>query len=246
MKKIGFMGAIDKSDLMINVAKVLQVLGYKVLVVDSSSTQKIKYIVPSINPTKSYITNFEDIDFGVGFSSWEEVEKYLGIKFYSSEEEQPNNNRLIIEKKETKSFYDYALIDIDDDARLENFEIKNAEKKYFLTKFDKFSLTKGINIFRNLKEPMDLTKILFSYTSCSREEEEYLNFISSYYKINWMEYKLYFRIEGEDNRVFEENQRLEKIRLSKLSPNYKESLSYLVQDICKTDSMGKIKRAMKI
>ena len=245
MKKIGFMGAIDKSDLMINVAKVLQVLGYKVLVVDSSSTQKIKYIVPSINPTKSYITNFEDIDFGVGFSSWEEVEKYLGIKFYSSEEEQPNNNRLIIEKKETKSFYDYALIDIDD-ARLENFEIKNAEKKYFLTKFDKFSLTKGINIFRNLKEPMDLTKILFSYTSCSREEEEYLNFISSYYKINWMEYKLYFRIEGEDNRVFEENQRLEKIRLSKLSPNYKESLSYLVQDICKTDSMGKIKRAMKI
>ena len=65
MKKIGFIGAYDKSDLIIYIAKVLEMLDYNVLVVDSTLVQKTKYIVPSINPTKSYITNFEKIDFAI-------------------------------------------------------------------------------------------------------------------------------------------------------------------------------------
>ena len=52
MKKIGFMGAYDKANFMIYTAKVLRLLDYKVLVVDASSVQKIKYIIPAINPTK--------------------------------------------------------------------------------------------------------------------------------------------------------------------------------------------------
>ena len=58
MKKIGFIGTFDKTDLLLYVAKMLQLLGHKVLVVDATLLQKTKYIVPSINPTKSYVTNF--------------------------------------------------------------------------------------------------------------------------------------------------------------------------------------------
>ena len=65
MKKIGFIGAFEKSDLIMYIAKVLEMLDYNVLVVDTSCLQKIRYIVPSINPTKAYITNFENIDFAV-------------------------------------------------------------------------------------------------------------------------------------------------------------------------------------
>ena len=65
MKKIGFIGAFEKTDLIINIAKMLQMLGYNVLVVDSTLLQKTKYIVPAINPTKSYITNFEKMDFAI-------------------------------------------------------------------------------------------------------------------------------------------------------------------------------------
>ena len=81
MKKIGFMGAYDKANFITYVAKILELLGNKVLVVDASSIQKIKYIIPTINPTKSYITSFENIDFAVGFDDWNEIEKYLGIRF---------------------------------------------------------------------------------------------------------------------------------------------------------------------
>lgn len=233
MKKIGFMGAYDKANFITYTAKVLNLLDYKVLVVDASCIQKIKYIIPSINPTKSYITSFENIDFAVGFDGWKEVERYLGVSFDTNDEENQN-----------KDMYDYVLIDIDSPEKLENFEMEDAEKNYFVTSFDMFSLKKGINIFQNIIRPMNLTKIEFSYET-SKEDEEYLNYISLEYKINWNNYAFYFQILGEDNKVFEENQRLEKVKFRRLSVNYKESLAYIVQDICKNENVGKIKRAMK-
>ena len=40
MKKIGFIGAYDKTDLILNIAKILTEAGRKVLVVDTTTTQK--------------------------------------------------------------------------------------------------------------------------------------------------------------------------------------------------------------
>lgn len=243
MKKIGFLGAYDKANFIIYTAKLLTTLNYKVLVVDTTSVQKMKYIIPSINPTKSYITDFESIDFAIGFENWEGIEKYLGIKFYTNENETGEAKEKT-EKKENKVLYDYVLIDIDDSEKIESFEMESADKNYFVTSFDMFSLKKGMSIFQNLKVPMTLTKILFSYES-SREDEDYLNYISLEYRINWNDYTIYFQILGENNKVFEENQRFEKIRFRKLTANFKESLAYVIQDINRDENMGKIKKAMR-
>ncbi len=67
MKKIGFIGAYDKTDLIVYLAKILTVLNQKVLVIDATVNQKARYIVPAINPTTSYVTDFEDIDIAVRF-----------------------------------------------------------------------------------------------------------------------------------------------------------------------------------
>ena len=56
MEKFGFVGAYDKTDFIIYIAKILTVLGKRVIVIDSTLNQKAKYIVPVINPTKSYVT----------------------------------------------------------------------------------------------------------------------------------------------------------------------------------------------
>lgn len=149
--------------------------------------------------------------------------KIFRIRYDSNEDE---------ESKINKDIYDYVLIDIDSAERLESFEMENADKNYFVTSFDMFSLKKGIDIFKNVIRPMDLTKIEFAYET-SKEDEDYLNYISLEYKVNWNNYVFYFQILGEDNKVFEENQRLEKIRFRRLSIGYKETLSYVIQDICK-------------
>lgn len=65
MKKIGFIGAFDKTDLLIQVAKILTQAGRKTIVIDTTINQKAKYIVPVINPTKTYITEFEGFDVAV-------------------------------------------------------------------------------------------------------------------------------------------------------------------------------------
>ena len=80
MKRIGFIGAYDKTDLILNIAKILTIMQQRVLMVDSTIMQKAKYIVPAINPTLTYITDFEDIDVAVGFNNMEDIKGYLGIE----------------------------------------------------------------------------------------------------------------------------------------------------------------------
>lgn len=50
MKKIGFIGAYDKTDLMLYVAKILATLKKKVLIVDNTITQKIKIYCANYEP----------------------------------------------------------------------------------------------------------------------------------------------------------------------------------------------------
>lgn len=241
MKKIGFIGAYDKTDFLIYVAKILQILNYKILVVDTTSLQKTKFIVPAINPTKSYITNFENIDFAIGFETWEDIEKYLGIKFDSNDKELVDKDE---QQTKNNDIYDYILIDIDTKHAFDNFEAQKNDNNYFVTGFDIYSIRRGMSILREINNPIKLIKILFSYHQ-TKEEEEYLDMISMEYNISWNEYTFYFNINFEDTRAIEENQRAEKIRFKKLSNSYKESLAYVVQDINKKESLSSIKRAMK-
>ena len=65
MRRIGFIGSFDKTDVLIQVAKLLTIIGAKTVVIDSTINQKAKYVVPVINPTKTYITEFEGFDVAV-------------------------------------------------------------------------------------------------------------------------------------------------------------------------------------
>lgn len=226
MIKIGFIGAYDKTDLILYVAKILAILKKRVLVIDTTVNQKAKYVVPAINPTLRYITDFEDIDIAVGFNNLEEIEKYLSL-----DEEQEME-------------YDIILIDADNAKGIETFELENANKNYFVTSFDNYSLKKGLEALSDVKDEMNLTKILFSKEAL-KEEDDYLNFLSLPYKVVWNEHRVYFPIENGDLDVIYENQRTAKIKFRKLSIQYKDGLAYLAEEILGDVSEAKIRRAIK-
>ena len=48
MEQVGFLGSYDKKDILINVGKVLTGLGKKVLVIDATLMQRLKYIVLNV------------------------------------------------------------------------------------------------------------------------------------------------------------------------------------------------------
>ncbi len=224
MKIIGFIGAYDKTDLLLNIAKVLITMNNRVLLVDSTINQKAKYVVPAINPTVSYITSFEDIDVAVGFNDINEIQKYSGTM-----NEVP---------------YDILLVDCDSIERIQKFQLENASKNYFITSFDLYSLKKGLEILSNIDNQMNLTKVLFT-KEMLKEDDEYLNYLSLGYKINWNDERIYFPIENGDLTVIAENQRLQKIRFRKLSVQYKDSIAFMVQQILEEKSDSNIRKAIK-
>ena len=226
MKKIGFVGAFDKTDLIVQVAKILTVLGNRVLVLDTTITQKVKYIIPVINPTVSYVTEFEEIDIGVGFDDFEEVKEYLGL----TEKESLN--------------YDIVLIDIDSTKAFDNFDMRSAETNFFVTSFDLYSLKKGLEIISGYKEEIPMTKILYS-KEMLQEEDDYLNFLSMKMNVNWNPNKIYFPFEQGDQSVIIENQRVAKIKFRNLSEHYKESLLMVVNEITKEVKFSELRKVLR-
>ena len=211
MEKVGFIGAYDKTDLIIYIAKVLTELGNKVLIIDTTKKQKTKYVVPAINPTVSYITEFQDIDVAVGFDSFEGIQHYLG----ESDEELA---------------YDYALIDLDSVEKTTKIGINVTDKAYFVTGFDLYSLKKGVEILNTLNNPLKLTKVYFSRIFY-REDDEYLEFLALGKKVIWDENIIYFPLENGDETAIAENQKLGKIKFRNLSPDYKEGIANMVSNI---------------
>lgn len=226
MKKIGFIGAYDKIDLVIYVAKVLTALGKKVLVVDSTINQKARYIIPVINPSKSYVTEYEEIDIAVGFKDLGDIKDYLGV---SDNQEME---------------YDFMFVDTDNGKGIENYKLEDSMKNYFVTSFDAYSLKKGLEAFIELNNVISLNKILFS-KEMSIEEDDYLNFLALGYKIIWNENKIYFPIENGDLTAIYENQRVAKIRFKNLSIEYKDQLEYISEQILENVSESTIRRTIK-
>ena len=226
MKEIGFIGAYDKKDLMLYIAKILTTLKKKVLVIDATINQKARYIVPVINPTVKYVTEFEGIDIAVGFEDVSDIKKYLGL---SDEQEME---------------YDIIFVDTDNTKGFNTFKLEEANKNYFVTSFDNYSLKKGLEVISELKNPISLTKILFA-SEMLKEEDDYLNFLSLGYKVIWNEYRVYFPIENGDLNVIYENHRVAKIKFKKLSVQYKDGLAYLAEEILGNVSESNVRRAIK-
>ena len=226
MRTVGFIGAYDKIDLILYIAKLMVTIKKKVLVIDATITQKAKYIIPAINPTKSYVTEFEGIDVAVGFDNYSDLKSYLSLTDMQ------------------KLDYDIVLIDVDNIDVMMGLNIKEAIKKYFVTGFDLYSLKKGLEIIREINDSMEFTKVLYA-RELLREDNDYLDFLSSGHGITWSQNKIFFPLNLMDQSVIMENQRVSKLKFKKLSEEYKSNVLYMVEDILTDVTTNEIKRAFK-
>lgn len=222
MKKVGFIGVYDKTDMLLYIAKMLTIAGKKVLLIDATKEQITKYIVPTINPTFSYVTNYEEIDVAIGFNNLDEIKRYLS--------EDLN--------------YDYILINTDNTQSFINYEMESSLKNYFVTSFNAYSIKKGLEIINQLINPVELTKVIFA-KEILEEENNYLDFLSLGYKVKWNEYRIYFPLEMGDETAIIDNQRLSKIRFTNLTSQYKESLMYITEELLNKDEVNSFIKRLK-
>ena len=224
MEKINFIGAYDKTDSIMYIAKILTEMKKKVIIVDATITQKTKYVIPTIDNRSEYIANYANIDFAIGFTNYNDIKTYLGMP-------------------QSAAFtYDYMLIDIDNSDLLNNFDVYSSKKNYFVTSFDLYALKRGVEVLKRLSLPVEIMKVYFS-NLMSQSEDDYFNYIATGCRVKWNQDKIYFPLLNEDLDVIKENQRLSKIRFKGLSNEYKTSLMEWTQDIC-GDSNG-VKKACR-
>jgi len=226
MKKIGFIGAYDKTDFLISLAKILTSFNNRVILIDSSTMQKAKYVVPAINPTRTYITSFERIDIAVGFDSEEMLSTYIGSSLQQSTE------------------YDIALLDIDTPECFQAYDMENADVNFFTTAFDMYSLKKGIEILGAITTPIPMIKVLFA-KNLAKGDEEYLNFLSQNYPVVWDEQTIYFMYSESDPDAFKENYKVERIKFRNLSSAYKNGIAHVLMRLFPNYKLNEFMKLMK-
>lgn len=226
MEKIAFIGGFDKSDLLLYIAKILQLIGKKVLLIDTTAMQKLRYIVPTIQPQKQYIIDFQKVDIALGFQTLDEIKKYK-------------------QENDSEPFeYDYILYDIDTFRAYYYFQIKPEDKHFFVTGFDLYSLRKGIQVLKRIPTPVEVTKVYFTKELLDKENK-YVDFLTKDVKFKWDNDIIYFPFETSDLSAIHANERTGKIRVGGVSLQYIDSLAYIVEEATGLNSSN-IKKAIKI
>ncbi len=227
MKKYVFIGAYDKTDMLLYVAKILTLMEKKVILVDTTTLKKSRYIVPTMVQEKQYITSYENIDVAIGFDSFEAISQYQRKNF----------------GQETQ--YDIVLLDIDRAIAYKGFGITSNDVHFFVTSFDVYHLKRGIQVLGYVAKDAKITKIYYTKNMLA-EEDNYLNYLAKDYKIKWDEKDIvFFPFETSDLNAIYTNQRSEKIQLKGLSNVYIDSLLYLTEKIS-GEGNGKVRKAYKM
>lgn len=225
MEKVSFVGTIDKVELILNIAKIAQVLKKNVLVIDSTFEQRMRYWVPSIKPMVKYITTYADIDVAVGFHSMEEIYEEVGQKG----DEFP---------------YDLVLIDIDIQSKMDSFEVYSSSKIYFATGFDNYTLKRGLETFANNPGNISVEKIIIS-REFAKADDEYLNYLSQEHGILWEKEARFFPCENGDSKIINGNNRDSIIRIRTYSLDYREQLRNVALGTIRDVQEVMIDRAIK-
>ena len=219
MKVIGLLGYVDKYDFAMNLAKSINTMDKSVLVVDATKDSKLKYVIPALdNIGRAYVTQYNNIDFAVGFDSMYDVENYMC--------EQGINIGL----------YDYVIIDIDSPKTYEFFRTRGIDKMYFFINTTVLSVSKNKDIVRAVKvynpeeEVIKMTKVVFK-DYMSRAAEGYFEKQIEGYNVKWEENAYEMFLDERDKVLNTDSQFSGIIDLKKHTPGYLTVLSEITADI---------------
>ena len=232
MPVIGLTGYVDKYDFAINLAKTINIMNKSVLVVDATLDRKLKYIVPALNNIgKAYVTQYNNIDFAVGFDSMHDVENYMcdqGINI---------------------GLYDYIIIDMDSPRSYEFFRTRGIDKMYFFITTSVLSVAKDREIIKAIRvynqDEIKMTKVLHK-SFISRAAEDYFESQISDYNVNWQEPTYEIPDDEIDRQVNTDSQFSGIINIKKHSKIYISTIAdmtaEIVDDVTSKEVIKEIKR----
>lgn len=233
MQVIGLIGSIDKSDYVINLAKVLRISSKTVLVIDATSDKKYKYIIPTLNiEDEEYVTQYDRIDFAVGFESMSAVENYMAAQ------------------KINIGLYDYIILDIDSSKGYEYFRSRGVDKQYFFMDTSILCLHKSKEIVKTMKVynteelKLKLTRVFYR-AYLTRTAEKYFENKIEELDVEWNENSYEIPEYEQDKMVNIDSQISGMIMLKKHSREYIRTLAEMTTEILSEVSSKEVLNLIK-
>lgn len=231
MQVVGMYGYVDKYNFVISFARALNIMGKSVLVIDATADEKYKYVVPSIDKNQNYITQYGEVDFAVGFTTYEQLEEYLK------------------EKNIDINLYSYVLIDVENSQMYERFSSLTVNKKYMFIDTNVISVGKNDELIKKMRElsegqELEFSKILYR-AYMSRAANTYLEDKIENYAVKWTDEVYDISIDEQDTMVEIDAQYSGLIDLRKHTKAYLYYLCEMVSRLMGNESSKDILKEIK-
>ena len=231
MKKIAFLGATDKSHLLLALGKLLAAAGQRVLLVDSSMAQTVLGYLPRTDDRPgAFVTEFEGFDVAVGFLTYGQLDRHVN----QTEGGWPH--------------YDVLLLDTDHSEFMER-HLPAFDHYVWCGSFEKLTLQKNKDLMRRLgldkasEQPLVGFKMWCPFVESTIPEAYFDSFYSGFH-IRWEEPVFRIPLSDQDLSVMIGNQHQERVSVKGLSGTYAKNVQMLAQVLFGLDGRT-VKRAWK-
>ena len=231
MQVIGMYGYVDKYDFVIAVAKTLNIMDKSALVIDATADKKYKYIIPAIENKEKYITQYAEVDFAIGFDSYQEVEEYMQ------------------EKNIDINLYSYVIIDIENAQMYEKFNSLATNKAYMFIDTNLLSVNKNEELVRKMRElnpesELEFAKVLYR-AYMSRAATTYLEDKISNYAVKWTDEVYDISNDEQDTMINIDSQFSGLIDIKRHTKTYLYYMSEFVSKLLGDESSKEIQKQIK-
>ena len=232
-KIIGMVGYVNKTELIINLAKVLRLAGKSVLVIDGTIEERMRYSVPAFNNSdKEYLTNYDDVDYALGFRSIEAIKEY------------------ICKKTSNADSYDIILIDIDNVKAYEDFYKENFTRTFFFIEYLNISIGKNEELLKastsheNLERKPVLTQVVYKQYVTRASEKYFINKILEY-PVEWNEMSYELPYMDQDKIADIETEQSGYVDLNRHTKQFINMVTDMASDIIGDVQASDIRKIIK-
>ena len=224
MKSIGFISQMDNNGIVLCIARLIAGFGKKTIIVDATSAQRTRYTIPTLfsaSRQEQAVIQYDSIDVAIGFNNILELKKYL------------------LTKGEDFNDFEYVIINTDREEMCEEFDIKNANKIFFTSTYDKYELNRGVELLKyvcatkrreDTQAMLEVNKVLV-YTEIRSQADHYIESLTGELPISWQGSDINLSYEEGDWSAFIQNQYSNKIEFKYLSKHTRDGIAEAVTRI---------------
>lgn len=215
MKKIVFLGAPDKSHLLLILGKLLAVTGQKVIVVDSTLRQGMQGYIPDSEAHLS-IREFEGVDVALGFVTLAQLERHL------------------------QESYDVLLLDTDHTEFVKGRDLSAYDKRVWCCSYGRLHLQRNAELMQRLclheaeGRPLSFNKMLTQLVPVSITEA-YLDELLDMQHIQWEDAAFRFALDERNTSVELDNQHHSRLDVRRLTGSYRRTVLDMVKHLLEWD-----------